>query len=177
MKSRKAFTLIELLVVIAVIGILSAVVAISTNGAKIKARDAQRKGDLLKIASALEIYRTDNKSYPSYSTTAKQTVLNLALTNSLVPTYLPTMPTDPQNSSSVYYDQQYVYTSDSTTANPAVPVKSTKFSLYAVLERPSSADTATVPVQATTLCPKFPSGNQVSSPVKSPSYAVVGNCK
>jgi prepilin-type N-terminal cleavage/methylation domain-containing protein len=61
---QKAFTLVELLVVIAVIGILSAVVVISTNSAKAKARDAIRISDLKGISQALEMYFQANDAYP-----------------------------------------------------------------------------------------------------------------
>ncbi|MEI7792057.1 MAG: type II secretion system protein [Candidatus Berkelbacteria bacterium] len=46
MKKLKGFTLVELLVVIAVIGILSAVVILNTNSAKVKAREANMKTTL-----------------------------------------------------------------------------------------------------------------------------------
>ncbi len=66
MTNKKGFTLIELLVVIAIIGILSAIGLVSLNGAREKARDAQRKSDLSSIRTALTLYYDDNNSqYPA----------------------------------------------------------------------------------------------------------------
>lgn len=62
---KRGFTLIELLVVIAIIGLLSSVVLASLNQARIKARDSQRKQDIIQVRNALELYYADNKSYPS----------------------------------------------------------------------------------------------------------------
>lgn len=62
---KKGFTLIELLVVIAIIGILTAVVTTNLVGARERARDARRKGDLQAIGQALRIYYTDYQTYPT----------------------------------------------------------------------------------------------------------------
>lgn len=57
--NKKGFTLIELLVVIAIIGVLSALALIALNGARQKARDAERKSDLAQYRVALEAYFND----------------------------------------------------------------------------------------------------------------------
>ena len=54
--SKRGFTLIELLVVIAIIGLLSSVVLASLNGARAKARDAQRISDIRQINTAVQLY-------------------------------------------------------------------------------------------------------------------------
>jgi prepilin-type N-terminal cleavage/methylation domain-containing protein len=59
------FTLVELLVVISIIGILSTFAMVSLNTARIKARDALRKGDMTQIRTALNLYYDDNDQYPS----------------------------------------------------------------------------------------------------------------
>lgn len=82
-KSNKGFTLVELLVVIAIIGILSSVVLVSLNSARSKARDARRMSDLHQIALAAENYYDALANYP-------------ATLAGLSPTYLTTVPKDPQ---------------------------------------------------------------------------------
>ena len=174
MKSKKGFTLVELLAVIAIMAILSTIVVVQINGSKERARDNQRKADLLKIATALEFYRTDNKAYPSNLSTEPNTVLNSGLKDALVPTYLPSMPTDPKNPVSTKYDEQYQYVSSATGAN-----KSTSFTLYAVLEKPTAEDSATpLPAQALPgTCPPFATGPaNFAGPIVAPTFAVIGNC-
>lgn len=62
--NNKGFTLVELLVVISIIGILSSFAVVSLNTARIKARDALRKGDMAQVRTALNLYYDDNLSYP-----------------------------------------------------------------------------------------------------------------
>jgi len=63
-KIKNGFTLIELLVVIAIIGILSSFSVVSLNDARVKARDAKRKADLVQIRLAISLYYDDNDEYP-----------------------------------------------------------------------------------------------------------------
>ena len=65
---KKGFTLIELLVVIAIIGLLSTMAIVSLSGARAKARDAKRVGDIKQIQTALELYYIDKDGYPSQAT-------------------------------------------------------------------------------------------------------------
>jgi len=61
---NKGFTLIELLVVIAIIGLISSIVLVSLNSARVKARDAKRIAEIKQIQTALELYYDDNSAYP-----------------------------------------------------------------------------------------------------------------
>jgi prepilin-type N-terminal cleavage/methylation domain-containing protein len=116
----RGFTLIELLVVIAIIGLLSSVVLASLNTARAKANDAKRLADMRTIQTGLELYASDhNGLYPiaSNSTWASQcqawgSFPANSVIPGLVPTYLPSFPSDPQmNQPSVNYCC-YVYNSD-----------------------------------------------------------------
>jgi len=64
LNSRLGFTLIELLVVISIIGILSSFSVVALNSARMKARDALRKGDMAQLRTALSLYYDDNYQYP-----------------------------------------------------------------------------------------------------------------
>ncbi len=64
MNNKKGFTLIELLVVIAIIGLLSTLAVVALGSARQKANDAKRLSDIKQIQTALELYYTDNNTYP-----------------------------------------------------------------------------------------------------------------
>ena len=100
-KTGAGFTLIELLVVIAIIGLLASIVLVSLNTARKKARMAKRAADLRQIVTALELYYSDNNSYPnpgwgwrsecaSWGGFASDQVIP-----GLVPTYMSRFPSDP----------------------------------------------------------------------------------
>lgn len=57
---EKGFTLIELLVVVAIIGLLSSIVLASLSGARSKARDTKRVGEMRSIENALTLYSVAN---------------------------------------------------------------------------------------------------------------------
>jgi len=111
-KTKKGFTLIELLVVIAIIGILSAIGLVSLNGAREKARDAQRKSDLSQYRTALALYYDDNNHYvaPTAADTGENVTANVD--GALVTDYMSAALTDPVNSG----DNVYMYMANDTSA-------------------------------------------------------------
>lgn len=95
-QQKKGFTLIELLVVIAIIGILSAIGLVSLNGAREKARDAQRKSDLAQIRTALVLYYDEFGSvYPPLSSATDASLNVTGLNSTLVPSFLDRIPVSP----------------------------------------------------------------------------------
>lgn len=140
---KRGFTLIELLVVIAIIGLLASIVMVSLSSAKAKSRDSKRQADLKSIQLALALYYNDNGFYPKniYATSGT------APSNGLAPTYLPSVPRDPNAGSTACGDSSgqycYKYVAYGTnnncngTTNPP-----TTYHLGAAIEDTSGAATA-----------------------------------
>ena len=101
---NKGFTLIELLIVIAIIGVLATLLMVNFVGVRQRARDAQRKSDLRQIQSALEIWRSDNGSYPASAEFAPRglgTCGDPLIKNGT--TYMVKIPCDPSNTGKFVY--------------------------------------------------------------------------
>jgi len=62
--NKKGFTLIELLIVIAIIGILTGLIAVGMNGAKLAAQDSKKKATVDSIKKALIIDKVGTGKYP-----------------------------------------------------------------------------------------------------------------
>ncbi len=116
MRKQKGFTLIELLVVIAIIGLLSTLAVVSLNTARTKARDARRKSDLKQISTAMELYMSQNDTYPTNGTCGNDGVVAPADTGSIDNvcgssygihdannSYLNSIPQDPQTGTRDYH--------------------------------------------------------------------------
>ena len=104
MKNR-GFTILELLVVVAIIGLLTALVLISTTTARTKSRDARRLQDLREIETALNLYYQANGQFPtsvSSTTITGSDTFSTALTSG---GFMPTVSTDPQHPTNTY---QYI---------------------------------------------------------------------
>lgn len=95
-ETKTGFTLIELLVVMAIIGILSAVVLTSLNGARAKGRDARRISDIKQIQLALELYYDSRGYYPL--TIGTQTSSQLVTDG-----FIASLPVDPSNNNVYHY--------------------------------------------------------------------------
>jgi type II secretion system protein G len=102
-RHTNGFTLIELIIVVAIIGILAAVVMVALTDARVKSRDAQRAQQSDQIIKALELYYSNNGSYPTSSGANNWTNLN-ATSGSSNPVgtaltsggYMSRIPNDPQ---------------------------------------------------------------------------------
>lgn len=120
-QNKKGFTLIELLVVIAVIGLLATIVSVSVNTARKKARDTQRRASMKQVQSALELYYDNSNAYPSTggawwgACSSYGSHPNSGATGwipNLAPTYMTTLPVDPNPSAATY--SCYLYRSNGT---------------------------------------------------------------
>ncbi|OGH73412.1 MAG: hypothetical protein A3C90_03900 [Candidatus Magasanikbacteria bacterium RIFCSPHIGHO2_02_FULL_51_14] len=104
----RGFTLIELLVVIAIIGLLSTLAVVALGSAREKARDSKRLSDLKQVQTALELYYTDNNSYPAASGALGAGSLACLNTSGFAATgcsdpYMGMVPSDPLSSQSYTY--------------------------------------------------------------------------
>ena len=114
--NKKGFTLIELLIVIAIIGLLSTLSVVALGSARVKARDSKRLSDLKQLQTALELYYTDQNSYPTGSsltlggsTSACLNATGFAATGCSSP-YMGSVPADPQGGTYVYTSASSSYT-------------------------------------------------------------------
>lgn len=64
-RSRRGFTLIEIMMVVVIIGILVAVIVPNLIGVDDEARTQAERANLRGIAQALQLYKLDNRHYPS----------------------------------------------------------------------------------------------------------------
>jgi prepilin-type N-terminal cleavage/methylation domain-containing protein len=75
MNKKWGFTLIELLVVIAIIAIIVAFAVTNFLGARERARDVKRKGELRQLKAALRLYYNDYQRYPVAAVVGGQGVI------------------------------------------------------------------------------------------------------
>ena len=115
---RKGFTLLEILLVVAIIAILAGIVIVAINPAKQlgNTRDAQRRSDILTLYKAVNEYIIDNGFVPPVITSTLTPICNTGVNgigattcldvvdlSLLVPTYVSSIPRDPQATSTAGY--------------------------------------------------------------------------
>jgi general secretion pathway protein G len=110
---NKGFTLLEILVVIVLLGILATIVLGSYTSSLERSRDSRRKQDLAQVSHALELYYSENNSYPDSLEWGESLTYNGIL-------YMKQLPQDP---SSPGYTYQY-----------EVSENNQEFQLYCCLE-------------------------------------------
>lgn len=81
-----------------IVVILTVIVAVNLEKARVKSRDVQRKADLSQMSAALEMYKAEAKAYPVLDSFG-------SVTASIISTaYLPIIPVDPVNDSTYKYE-------------------------------------------------------------------------
>jgi prepilin-type N-terminal cleavage/methylation domain-containing protein len=97
---RNGFTLIELLIVVSLIGILATIVylIINPSAASERTRDSQRITALKTIQTALDLYQTENRRFPT--TTSGGTPINapveVASLGAILAPFVDSLPVDPK---------------------------------------------------------------------------------
>jgi type II secretion system protein G len=79
--SNSGFTLIELLIVVAIISILASIALPNFQQAQVRAKVARVESELRTLGNMLEVYRTDNSSYPPENYQSDLLVLVYGTTN------------------------------------------------------------------------------------------------
>lgn len=106
MKSKqKAFTLIELMIVLAIIGFLASILLLALSQSRLKARDGKRQEDIKNLIKGMELYFSENNTYPRYSSADTPADLVTALNGStppVAPNYIDHVPADPLGTAVVY---------------------------------------------------------------------------
>lgn len=130
----------------------------STATATPASRDTQRKADLAKLQTALDLYRTENGSYPLANTIVQIGDASTTVYSALVPKFSATMPLDPLALDQGYW---YGYRSDTgatayltarleETTDPSATLEDGKYIYHVPLSSASSSQTTSTTTQSST---------------------------
>jgi len=111
LNKQRGFTLLELLIVVSIIGVLGTLSSVNVIELRKKARDGQRKADVVVLQSALAQYYGDNGSYPiSQGNNAQinNTPCNQSFRANNI-TYKGSIPCDPLGSGTSFNNGNYYY--------------------------------------------------------------------
>jgi general secretion pathway protein G len=107
---ERGFTLLELMVVVAIIAVIAAILVPNFFHARAQAAVSACEANMRAIATAAEIYYSDNQQYPSTGTNPVSTAFGDA--NTTAGRYLSQTPTDPASGG-----QGYTFQADNAPAN------------------------------------------------------------
>ena len=106
LERQRGFTLIEMMIVVAIIAILVSILVPNFIRARAQAQTAACEANLKEIATALELYETDNDRYPNSGT--------VDASNTDLSPYLKQTPVDPAAGPGTYYS--YTVTNPGTSS-------------------------------------------------------------
>ena len=112
MHHKRGFTLIELMIVVAIIAVLAGVLIPNFVHARSQTATAACESNLRAIATAAELYFTDNQAYPATTAAVDRTFG--AAGGAAAGTYLNNTPIDPAATTTA----RYTFTNDGTPAAP-----------------------------------------------------------
>lgn len=162
---QKGFTIVELLIVIVVIAILAAISIVAYNGVQTRAQDSKRSEAVASIQKALELYKTENGTYPNATVNPGQSGWEVStdvagtFMEYLRP-YMSNVPIDPVNSSSRMYWYYFYSPTHSVSVNAGCnPNRGGFYVLRAVFENSANK----------------PAGSSVENSVEGCSGTIPGN--
>ena len=109
-RAAKGFTLIEMMIVVAIIGIVAAVIAVNFVHSKSNAQVSATEANLKQIGTGLELYNSDNQTYP-VSANVSSTLMG--------PKYLNNTPNSPGPSGGAYVYTLAATSIEYTITDPA----------------------------------------------------------
>lgn len=116
MTKQKGFTLIELLIVIAIIAVLATLALVSLTAAQQRSRDTKRVADMKSMQTAMELFYSENASYPGLNSSNTNDTDNIANSwsdlSDIMRSYISALPVPPTNDAST--GDVYMYAVENT---------------------------------------------------------------